>query len=106
MGMSMTALGVFHEKFKNNDMRAQCFFRELTFFDKIWIKSSVILDNGRFFTKYWQETSYLLVKIRKKRHPIDFLGPYYSVVLTELTFFDKIWSLHWGVFHENFENMN
>ena len=75
MGMSMTALGVFHEKFENNDMRAQCFFRELTVFDKIWTKSSVILDNGRFFTKYWQDTSYLLVKNRKKKASYFLFGP-------------------------------
>ena len=69
-------------------MRAVFFLENGRFFDKIYgHESSVFLDNGRFFTKYGHETSYFSVKNRKKGHPIDFLGPYYSVVFTEITFF-------------------
>ena len=52
-------------------------------------ESSVFLVNGQ---NMGMTLSYILLKIRKKGHPIDFLGPYYSVVLKQLTFFDQIWS--------------
>ena len=40
-----------------------------------------------FLTKYGHESNDFFVKYRKKGHPIDFFVPYYSVVMTELTFF-------------------
>ena len=56
---------------------------ECTFFDQIgaWQQGGVFRHNlgTRTVTSPW--------KIWKERHPIDFLGPKYIVVLTELTFF-------------------
>ena len=76
-------------------MRAVFLLENRRFFNKIYgHESSVFLDNGRFFvfTKYGHETSYFSVKNRKKGHPIDFMGPYYSVIFIEITFFDQIMS--------------
>ena len=62
-------------------------------FDRIYV----------FLTKFGHESSGFFVKSRKKGHPIDFFGPSYSVVLTELTSFDQIWACQQMVFHEKFE---
>ena len=54
-------------------------------------ESSLFVENGRFLIKYGYESIYFFLKLEKRNHPMDFLGPY-SVILTELTFFDKMWS--------------
>ena len=46
--------------------RAECFFREWTFFDKIWVKEQLF---------------------RKSRVSIDFFNPKYRVVQTKLNVF-------------------
>ena len=60
------------------------FFREWTFFDKIWVWEQW------FFHEKW----------KKKGIPLTFLAHNpYNVVLTELIFFDEIWAWQQGVFH-------
>ena len=54
-----------------------------------WHESTVFERNGFF------------VKIRKKWHLIDFFGPLYSLVMTEMTFFVQIWVWQQGVSHKN-----
>ena len=58
-----------------------------------------------FLTKYVHESRDFFVKNWKKGHPIDFFGPSYSVVLTELTFFLPNMGLTAGSFRENFEKL-
>ena len=65
-----------------------------------------------FFTEwtvFWQNMGMRALifswKSKKKGHPIDSLGPLWSVVLTELTFFWPIMCMMAGVFHEKFLKM-
>ena len=45
---------VFHVKFENNAMRAQCFGEKGRFSTKYGHESYVFLENGSLFTKYGQ----------------------------------------------------
>ena len=64
------------------------------------------LENGRSLTKCGHDSCDFFVKNRKKKgHPIDFFGPSYNVVLTELTFFYQIWAWQQMVFHEKIKKM-
>ena len=56
------------------------------------------MDN--FLTKYVRESNDFFVKNREGHH-IDFFGPQYTVVLTELALFDLLWAQ--GGFHEKVE---
>ena len=81
-------MGDFHEKIEKNGMRAQCFWGSGRIFEKYERESIVFLKNGRYFWQYkGMRTVYFSWKIEKKRHPFDFFGPKYSLVLAELTFF-------------------
>ena len=49
------------------------------------------LESGSFMTKYWHESSdFFLNNNWKNDYPNDIFGPLYSLVSTELTFFDQI----------------
>ena len=78
-------------------------YRELMFFDKIWTWEHCVFRGLAFC---WQNRSIRAVifhwKLEKKRHSIDFFGPY-NVFLTEFTFFGQIMGFAVVGFHEKFE---
>ena len=49
--MGMT--GGLYEKVEKNDMRAQCFLENRSYFDKIWAGEQFFYLNRRFFDNIW-----------------------------------------------------
>ena len=85
-------------------MRKQCFSENGSYFDIIWAwEQCVFWENRRIFDKIWACEHWFFREESDKDHLIDFFGPYNSVVLAELTFFDQIWVWQQGVFHAKFE---
>ena len=67
------------------NLRAVCSLENIRTCDKIWVWEQ------RFFRE----------ELEKKGHLMDFYGPSSIVVLTELTFFDKISAWEYGKFMKN-----
>ena len=57
------------------------------------MRTECFLDNGRLFDKNMGMRADISPwELGKDRHLIDFFDPTYSVVSTELTFYDQVWA--------------